>query len=229
MFRSVGQALGDILPLAVAVAVFPVPIIVAVLLLGSDRGTAKGAAYALSWCIGLFAVGGIVLVLAGAADASDNGEPATWVNVLLLGLGLLLLAAAVRQWRGRPSGGQETPTPGWMRAIDEFTIAKAGGVGFALSALNPKNVLLTAAAAAEIAEVGLSAGREVAVLLGFVLVASAGVLTPLVLALALGERSRDLLEGLRGWMARYSAVIMGLLFLIIGAKLIGDALSGFSS
>ena len=229
MFRSVGRALGDILPLAVAVAVFPVPIIVAVLVLGSDRGTAKGAAYALSWSIGLFAVGGIVLMLAGAADASDDGEPATWVNVLLLGLGVLLLAAAVKQWRGRPSAGQETPTPGWMSAIDEFTIAKAGGVGFALSALNPKNVLLTVAAAAEIAEVGLSGGREVAVLLGFVLVASVGVLAPLLLALALGERSGELLESLRGSMARYSAVIMSLLCLIIGAKLIGDALSGFSS
>jgi threonine/homoserine/homoserine lactone efflux protein len=224
-----GRALGDILPLAVAVAVFPVPIIVAVLLLGSDRGTPKAAAYALAWSIGLFVVGGIVLVLAGAADASDDGEPATWVNVLLLGLGVLLLAAAVRQWRGRPRGGEETPTPGWMRAIDEFTIAKAGGVGFALSALNPKNVLLTVAAAAEIAEVGLSAGREAAVLLAFVFLASAGVLTPLVLALALGQRAGELLEGLRGWMARYSAVIMSLLCLVIAAKLIGDALSGFSS
>ena len=125
-----GRAVGDILPLAVAVAVFPVPIIVAVLLLGSDRGTAKGAVYALSWSIGLFVVGGIVLVLAGAADASDDGEPATWVNVLLLGLGLLLLVAAVRQWRGRPSGDQETAAPGWMRAIDEFTIVKAAGAGF---------------------------------------------------------------------------------------------------
>jgi len=225
----VGRALGDILPLAVAVAIFPVPIIIAVLVLGSDRGTAKGAAYALAWSIGLFAVGAIVLVLAGAADAGDNDQPATWVNVLLLGLGLLLLAAAVRQWRGRPGGGEKATTPGWIRAIDKFTIARAGGAGFALSALNPKNVLLTAAAAAEIAEVGLSAGREVALLLGFVVVASAGVLTPLVLALALGERSRGLLEGLRGWMARYSPVIMGLLCLIIGAKLIGDALSGFSS
>jgi threonine/homoserine/homoserine lactone efflux protein len=224
-----GQALGDILPLAVAVAIFPVPIIAVVLVLGSDRGTPKGAAFVLTWCIGLSAVGGIALLLAGGADASDEGEPATWVNVLLLGLGLLLLAAAVRQWRSRPSGGEETPTPGWMRAIDEFTIAKAGGAGFALSALNPKNLLLTVAAAAEIAEVGLSAGRQVVLLLGFVLVASAGVLTPLVLALALGDRSRELLEGLRGWMARYNAVIMGLLFLLIGAKLIGDAVSGFSS
>jgi threonine/homoserine/homoserine lactone efflux protein len=224
-----GRALGDILPLAVAVAIFPVPIIAVVLVLGSDRGTAKGLAFVLAWCVGLTAVGGIVLVFAGVADASDEGEPATWVNVLLLGLGLLLLVAAVRQWRGRPSSGEETPTPGWMRTIDEFTIAKAGGAGFALSALNPKNLLLTAAAALDIAEVGLPAGRQVALLLGFVLVASAGVLTPLVFALALGDRSRELLEGLRAWMARYNAVIMGLLFLLIGAKLIGDAVSGFSS
>lgn len=150
------------------------------------------------------------------------------MNVLLLGLGLLLLAAAGKQWRGRPRGDEETPTPGWMRTIDDFTIAKAGGAGFALSALNPKNLLLTVAAAAEIAEVGLPAGRQVAVLLGFVLVASAGVLTPLVLTLALADQSRELLEGLRGWMARHNAVIMGVLFLLIGAKLIGDAVSGFS-
>jgi threonine/homoserine/homoserine lactone efflux protein len=224
-----GQALGDILPLAVAVAVFPAPIIAVVLVLGSDRGTAKGAAFVLTWCTGLFAVGGIVLVLGGIADASDEGEPATWVNVFLLGLGFLLLAAAIRQWLSRPRGGDEAPTPAWMRAIDQFTIAKAGGAGFALSALNPKNMLLTVAAAAEIAEVGLSAGRQVALLLGFVLAASAGVLTPLVLDLALGDRSRELLEDLRAWMARHNAVIMGLLFLLIGAKLIGDAVSGFSS
>jgi threonine/homoserine/homoserine lactone efflux protein len=116
-----------------------------------------------------------------------------------------------------------------MRTIDEFTIAKAGGAGFAFSAVNPKNLLLTVAAAAELAEAGLSAGQQVALLLGFVLVASAGVLTPLVLALVLGNRSRELLEALRGWMARYNAVIMSVLFLLIGAKLIGDAVSGFSS
>jgi hypothetical protein len=29
-------------------------------------------------------------------------------------------------------------------------------------------------------------------------------------------------------MARYNAVIMSVLFLLIGAKLIGDAISGFS-
>ena len=223
-----GQALGNVLPLAVAVAVFPVPVIAAVLVLGSDRGTAKGLVFVVAWCVGLGAVGAIALVLAGVADASEAGESATWVDVLLLALGLLLLALAVNQWRGRPSAGEETPVPRWMRAIGDFTMVKAGGAGFALTAVNPKNVLLTIAAAAEIAEVGLPAGQQITVLLGFVLVASAGVLTPLLLSIALGDRSRELLDRLRSWMARYNAVIMAALFLLIGAKLIGDAISGFS-
>ena len=224
-----GQALGDILPLAVAVAVFPVPIIVSVLILGSDQGHRKALVYALAWSVGLTSVGALVLLLAGQADASEAGEPATWVNVLLLGVGLLLLAAAVKQWRGRPSAGEETATPGWMLAIDDFSVMRAGRVGFALIALNPKNVLLTVAAAAEIAEVESPAAQQIAVLLVFVLVGSLGVLAPLILSLALGDRSQKPLDELRGWMARYNTVIMTVLFLIIGTKLIGDAVSGFSS
>jgi threonine/homoserine/homoserine lactone efflux protein len=225
----VGQAVGTVLPLAVAVAIFPVPIIAVVLVLGSDRGTAKGLAFVLAWFAGLTAVGAVALLLAGVADASSAGEPATWANLFLLAAGLLLLALAVRQWQGRPRPGEETPVPGWMRRIDDFTPAKAGGAGFALSALNPKNVLLTAAAAAEIAAVGLPTGQQAAVLLGFVLIASLGVLIPIVLSLALGERSRGLLDGLRGWLGRHNAAVMAVLFVLIGAKLIGDAISGFSA
>ena len=61
----------------------------------------------------------------------------------------------------------------------------------------------------------------------FVLLASLGILAPL--AADLGERSRKPLEELRRWVARHNAAIMAVLFLLIGAKLIGDAVSGFSS
>jgi threonine/homoserine/homoserine lactone efflux protein len=225
----VGEALGNVLPVAVAVAIFPVPVIAAVLVLGSERGRLKALAFVLAWCAGLAAVGALVLLFAGAADASDDGEPATWVSVVLLVLGLVLLAFAVKQWRSRPRAGEEAPTPGWMRAIDDFTVAKAAAAGFALTALNPKNVLLVAAAGAEIAEVGLPADQQVAVLAIFVLIASAGVLAPLVLSLALGDRSREPLNAVRGWMARNNATIMSVLFVLIGAKLIGDAIAGFSA
>jgi threonine/homoserine/homoserine lactone efflux protein len=223
-----GQAVGNVLPLAVAIAVFPVPIIAAVLVLGSERGTAKGLTFVLAWSMGLAAIGAIALLLAGAADATDAGKPATWVNVLQLGLGLLLLVLAAKQWRGRPAADEEPRVPGWMRTIGDFTVAKSAGAGFFLTALNPKNVLLTVAAAAEIAEVEIPADQQVVVMVVFVLLASAGVLTPLLLAVALGDRSRQLLDRLRGWMARHNAAIMAVLFLLIGAKLIGDAVSGFS-
>src|SRR5262245_377381 len=158
-----GHALGAVLPLAVAVAVFPVPIIAAVLIVGSGGGRRKGLVFVLGWFCGLALAGAAALLLTGAADASEGGEPATWVNVLLVCLGLLLVAAAVKQWRGRP-GAEETPMPKWMRALGNFTLVKAAGAGFALSGLNPKNVLLVVAAAAEIAEFGLPAGEEIAVL-----------------------------------------------------------------
>ncbi len=216
------------LPLAVAVAIFPVPIMAVVLIVATDQGIAKGLAFVLTWCVGLAGVGVIALLLGDAVDASDGGEPATWVSVLILCLGVLLLWLGAKQWQGRPSAGEETPMPSWMRAMDSFTTAKAAGAGLALTALNPKNVLLTVAAAAEIAEVGLPAGQQAVVLAGFVLVASAGVVSPVVVSLALGDRSRDVLDGLRARLARHNAVVMAVLFVLIGAKLVGDAVAGLS-
>ena len=222
------QALRYALPMAVAIAVFPIPIIAAVLMVGSDRGRVKGLAFVLAWCAGLAFVGALALALADGADASGDGAPSTWAAVLLLVVGVLLLAAAIKQWRGRPRAGEETPTPGWMLTIDDFTTVRAGGAGLALSALNPKNVLLVVAAAVEIAGVGLPASQEITALLVFVAVASIGVLFPLALTVVLRDRSRQLLERVRVWMARHNAVIMAVLLVVIGAKLIADAVAALS-
>ena len=223
-----GPAIGTVLPIAVAIAIFPVPVIAMVLVLASEGGLAKGIAFAATWCAGLAAVGAVVLLLAGRVDPSEAGEPARWVDALLLALGALLLVLAWRQWRGRPRRDEEAPPPGWMGAIDGFTVVRAGGAGFALSALNPKNVALAGAAAVEVAGFGLPADQQAVVLVVFVLLASIGVLAPLVLTLVLGDRSRAMLDGVRTWMARHTAAIMAVLFLVIGAKLIGDAIAGLS-
>ncbi len=224
-----GEALGNVLPLAVAVAVFPVPVIAVVLLLGSGRGKTKAIAFCGTWYLGLVAVGAIVLALAGAIGATDDSEPATWVSLVLLAIGVTLLGLAVQQWRARPRPGDEAPLPKWMRRVDEFTVGKGAGTGFALAALNPKNILLVGAATAEIAEAGLAGGQQAAVLAVFAFIASVGVLSPLAVAVLLRERSDRALAGLRTWLAANSAVIMTVLFVLIGAKLIGDAITGLSS
>jgi threonine/homoserine/homoserine lactone efflux protein len=221
------DAIGQVLSFGVGVALSPIPIIGVVLMLGTPRARSNGPAFVLGWVLGLAVVGTIVLLASSGASANEDGQPADWVSWLELALGLLLLLVAVRQWRGRPAAGEAGEMPKWMRAIDTFTPPKAAGLAVLLSAVNPKNLLLTVGAAAAIAQTGASTGDQAIALAVFVVVGTLGPGAPVALYFALGERSRRLLDELKAWMSSHNAAIMAVLCLIIGAKLIGDALSGF--
>jgi len=223
-----GEAIGQMLPAAVGVAISPFPIIASVLLLGTPRGRVNGPAFVLGCALGTAVVGTIVLVLAAGASASESGAPATWVSVLELALGLLLLLYAFKQWQGRPRARETGPTPKWMSALDGFGPPKALGAGVVLTALNPKNLILTVAGAAAIAQTGIPAGEQAVALALFVVIGCLGVATPVVIAFAMGERSDSLLDGIKNWMARNNTVIMVVILALIGVKLIGDAISGLS-
>jgi threonine/homoserine/homoserine lactone efflux protein len=220
----VGEAIGQVLSFGVGVALSPVPIIAVVLMLGTPRARSNGPAFVLGWVIGLAVVGAIVLAVAGGANANEDGEPATWVGVLQLVLGALLLVVALRQWRGRPHGGQAAALPKWMRTIDGFTPARSLAIGAALSGINPKNLLLTAGAASAIAQTGVDTGEQAIALAVFILVATLGPGVPVALYFALGDRAKTILDDLKEWMAANNAAIMAVLCLVIGAKLIGDAI-----
>jgi hypothetical protein len=171
-------------------------------------------------------VGAIVLSISSGADASDGGEPATWVSVLKLVLGALLLLVGGRQWRGRPREQGAATTPKWMSALDTFTPVKAAGAGALLSGLNPKNTLLAIGGAAAIAGTGIAPGQQVVAYALFVVVATIGVGAPVVLSIVMGDRSRKLLDEIKDWMGQHNAVIMAVLMLLLGVKLIGDGISG---
>jgi threonine/homoserine/homoserine lactone efflux protein len=226
----VGQAIGGILPLAIGVALSPIPIIAVVLMLATPRGRVCGPAFVVGWLIGLAVVGTIVLLVAGSAGAtSSDGEPETWVSVLKLVLGLLLLLVGFRQWRGRPQGDTEPALPKWMEQIDTFTPIKAAGLAAALSGVNPKNLIFTVGAAAAISQAGISSGDQAIVMAIFIAIATLGPGIPLGIYYALGDRSGKVLAELRGWMVQNNAAIMSVLILVIAAKLVGDAISGFAS
>jgi threonine/homoserine/homoserine lactone efflux protein len=225
---AVGDAIGQVLSLGVAVALSPVPIIAVVLMLGTPRASANGAAFVLGWVVGLAVVGTFVLVAASGADASEDGEPATWVGVLKLVLGALLVLVALRQWRGRPREGDEAELPKWMQTIDTFSPGKALAMGILFSGVNPKNLILTVAAASAIAQTGIDTGEQAVALAVFVVIGTLGPGLPVAMYFALGARARHVLDELKAWMAGHNAAIMAVLCLVIGAKLIGDGISGLS-
>jgi threonine/homoserine/homoserine lactone efflux protein len=220
-----GDAIGQVLPFAVVVALSPIPIIGVVLMLGTPRARSNGPAFILGWLIGLSLAGTIVLLVASGANASESGEPATWVGVLKLVLGALLLLLGVKQWRNRPRGDADAALPGWMRTVDQFTPGRAVAMGVALSAINPKNLVLTIGAAAAIAESGIGAGDQAVALAVFVLVGTLGPGLPVAIYFLMGERAARMLDDLKEWMGHHNTAIMAVICLVIGAKLIGDGIS----
>ena len=223
-----GEAIGQILPMAVGIAISPIPIIAVILMLVTAKARVNGPAFVLGWLIGL-AILGILVIGVAAGVGTSSGTPANWILWLQLVLGGLLLLVALRQFRSRPKAGETAPMPRWMGAIDAFTPGKALGAGILLSSLNPKNLLLGVAGAATIAQASIPTGQQAIAYIVFALIASIGVAAPVVIFFALGDRAPALLERMKTWMGQNNAVIMAILCLIIGVKLIGQAFGGLTS
>ena len=220
-----GQAIGGSLPLAVGIALSPIPIIAVVLMLTSEKARVNGP----------------VFVAAGWPSSARSCWPSpagrrqpVRVPGHLGQLGQdrarrLLLLVAARQFRSRPHGGEAPPSPKWMATIDKTSPPAAFGLAAALSGANPKNLLLAVGGAAAIAQTGISGGQQALAYLVFAVIGTLGVGIPVVLYFALGDRSAKLLTQLKDWMSEHNAVIMTVLCLIIGVKLIGDAIAGLTS
>ncbi len=217
-----GEAIGAVLGEAVGVAISPVPIIAVILMLFSKSAKANSLSFLVGWLIGLLGAGLVVLAL---GIASSDGAPSTASGVIKILIGAVFILLGIKQWRSRPKPGEKASTPGWMSAIDDFSAAKAFGVGVVLSAVNPKNLGLTIAAAASIGSAGLSSGGEIVVLVVFVLIASVGVAAPVVLNLILGSKAEHTLNDMKEWLVANNATVMAVLFLVLGAKVLGGGIS----
>ncbi len=101
-------------------------------------------------------------------------------------------------------------------------------MGVLLSDVNPKNLLITVGAAAGIAQTGIAAGKQAIALAVFVLIGSLGVGVPVAIFFVMGDRAARLLSAMKDWMGAHNAAIMAVLILVIGAKLIGDGISGLA-
>ena len=223
-----GQAIGQVVSFGVGVALSPVPIIAVVLMLATPKGRTNGLAFLAGWIVGIAVLGTIVLLIAGGASASKHDNPATWVSIVKIALGALLLLLAVKQWRGRPQGDTEPELPGWMKTIDTFTPVRAAGIAVVLAAINPKNLLLVVGAATAIAQTGTSTGSQAVAMIVFIVIATLGVGAPVGIYYLMGDKATKILADLHDWMTRENSTIMAVICLIIGAKLIGDAITALS-
>lgn len=214
-----------VLPLATGIALSPFPAIGIVLVLSGPRAASAGPAFAAGF------VAGLSTITLGAILLMDGSGPRQGLlaSLLRLGVGMALLALAFRKWRRQSKSGTETSLPGWMAALDGADPLRALGLGIALGGLNPKNLGLTAAAAASIAATGLTGRETLWPATVFVLIGSCVVLGTTLYRLVAGHRALGPLEAARGFLTANGAVMTAMVFILIGAKLVGEGLAGLAS
>ncbi|MFG2870726.1 GAP family protein [Streptomyces sp. NPDC048338] len=219
------QAMGAMLPAALAVALSPFPLIAIVLILSGSQGRRNGLLFAAGWITGLSIAATLVAVLFGGADDPDSTSSAIadWGRVLA---GAALIVLGGRKWWNRPRAGEQVEAPRWMARLDEATAGRALLLGALLSGANPKNLMLTASATASIVETGVHDVGLAAAVAVFVLIASCTVVGAVGVHLVGGQRAASFLDSVRQFMVANSTVITVIVLLLLGASVLGDGLSG---
>jgi Na+/melibiose symporter-like transporter len=222
-----GSVIGEILPLALGIAISPIPIIAVILMLLSPRAKGASVGFMIGWVAGIV-VAVVLFTLLSSVIPQDSDGGSSAGGVIKIIFGVLLLFLAFRQWRGRPAKGEQATMPKWMSAIDSMTVAKALGLGFLLAAVNPKNLLMAASAGLIIGGAGLVFGQGLAlVIIIFVLLAACTVVIPVIGYLIASARLAGPLDRLRGWLVENNSTIMAVLLLVIGVAVIGKGIASF--
>lgn len=222
-----GEVVGEILPLALGVAISPVPVMAAILMLLSPRAKVTGVAFLGGWVAGVVVAATAFTLLSSLLPEGDPDASRPVQGVIKLALGVLLIVLAVKQWRGRPAAGAEPDLPKWMSAVDTFTPVKGLGFGFLLSALNPKNLILAAGAGVAIGAGELSTTQTILALAIFTAIAAATVAIPVLAYLTAADRVAAPLESLHAWLIRESSTVMAVLLLVIGVVMLGKGIESF--
>ena len=222
-----GKAISEVIPFAVVVAISPLPIVAIILVLFSARARVNSIVFTVGWVVGVAVVSTVIYLIADAGDVSSGGSASDTSYWLKLVAGVLLVLFAFREWRKRPTG-EEVAQPKWMSAIDTLTPVKTAGLAVLLAAANPKNLALSLAAGASLAQAGVSGGEATVGLVVFVVIASISIVVPVVAYFFGGERAARMLDGWKTWLSRNNTTVMATVLLVIGAVLISQGLRGLT-
>ena len=219
------QAIGELLPLAVAVPISPLPIIAMVVLLMSPRARTSTPAFMLGWIASIATALALFAMLSGVLGGRHEGGPAPIISVIKLLLGLGMLYLAFREWRARPRAGQKAELPHWLTSVQNMRPLAAAATGFGIYAANPKNLTVGISAGVLFHSFGLAQGPALLVGAFYVLLASSTVVLP-ILALLLAEaKVKPWLDELQYWLAQHNAAVMAVLLSIIGAVMVGKGIA----
>jgi hypothetical protein len=208
---SWGSVLSKLVALAAVIALSPITVIPAVLVLHAPRPRPASLAFLGGWLLGLVTL--TAAFLSGSELLSGfHTTPPKWAAWVRLVFGVALLGLAAFHWFARH---RHRNMPRWMRSFSTLSPTRAGVVAAVLVPLRPEVLILCAAAGLAVGNSALSAGAQLVAAAVFVVLAASTVAIPILGYVAAGDRLDDTLERLKAWMeANHDAMLAVILFLI---------------
>lgn len=207
----------DAVVYALGVASSPIPIAAVLMILSGPGASVTSTVFAAGWIMGLV-IAAVVVALLVTAFGLGNSRP-VWIGATELVFGLGFLVAGTRVWLHRASVGSSRAR---LDAIDSFTPARAAVLGFLLAAANPKVLALSLGPAISVARSGADMLLTCAAVAMFVGIGALGVVTPIVVYVALPTQGALGLRRVRTGIANHEGAVLAALAVAIGAFFLRD-------
>ena len=214
--------LTELIPLALVVALSPLSIIPAVLVLHTARPRPTGLAFLAGWLIGLAALTAVFLEVSNLLGGLGN-KPPGWASWLRVVVGAALIVFGIYRWLTRK---QSAHTPAWMQRLGKLTPVGAGLAAVALTVANPKVLFMCAAAGLAIGTAGLGKTHVLIPVVWFVAVAGSTVAIPILAYAVSGDRLDEPLKRLKEWMELQHATLVAVILIVIGLLVLYKGIHG---
>jgi hypothetical protein len=213
------QALGALLPIAVAVAFSSVPITVTILILLSPNRNRAALPFLVGWVTGVAAVVVLSALFASALPAPPRRGPDTVTGVLLMVVGAALIVLGVINLR-RGSRSEGVGVPGWLSKVESFGALAAFAVAVLLD-FRPKGLLLGIAAGLALHAASVNAGEAALLVAIYTVIATSTVVIPIVASLLAPLQMEPKLLAARDWMTHNGRLLTSLMMFVIGVVILG--------
>ena len=213
--------LTELIPLALVIALSPLSIVPAVLVLHSPRPRPSGLAFLTGWVIGLVALTTLFIGVSGLLGGM-GGQPPTWTSWVRIVIGVALIAFGISRWLTRHSKPHQMPG---TKHVTEAGPVKAFAIGAVLTVGNPKVLFVCAAAGLAIGSSGLGHGIWGAEAV-FVAVAASTVALPILAYTLSGDRLDPYLDRLKVWMEKHNAALVAAILVVIGLLVLYKGIQG---
>ena len=209
----------DLILIGIAVALDPLPLTAFLVVLPSERGVRKGAAFVFGWLVSLAAVVTITVLATGNNPPKPATVPSLAALAVKIVLGLVLVWIAIRHIRARNQPKPPKKPPKWHAHVDSMS------PWFAM-ALAPtlQPWVLIGLGASTVVEAKLDSWASFLALFFYCVLASSSYLAMEIYAVVRPSETQAFLARSRTWIEAHTDQVIIIGSLIIGFWLIASSI-----